>query len=86
MSILPANKSNAPDWKMRVYLVGILAGAVFGIVTSYLYARAAEEDYKGGDKAQPRSPTTGELVTLGLAGLGLVRQISELGKPPQKKR
>lgn len=85
MSILPANKSDAPDWKMKVYVVGLLAGAVFGIVTSYLYARAAEEDTRG-DKAEPRAPTTGEIVTLGLALLGLVRQISELGKPPQKKR
>jgi H+/Cl- antiporter ClcA len=84
MSILPS-KQSAPDWKMRVYVVGVLAGAVFGIFTSYLYARAAEEDHKG-DKAEPRPPSTGELLTLGLALLGLVRQISELGKPPQKKR
>lgn len=85
MSIIPGSKSDAPDWKMRVYVVGLLAGAMFGVFTSYLYARAAEED-KTGDKAQPRSPSTGELVTLGLALLGLVRQIAELGKPPQKKR
>lgn len=75
---------STPDWKMRVYAMGAVAGALFGLVTSYLYARAAEEDAHG-DKAQPRSPSTGELVTLALAGLGLVRQISELGKPPKKR-
>lgn len=82
MSITP---KSPPDWKTKVYIGGILAGALFGLITSYLYARAAEEEYKGGDKAQPRSPSTGELVTLALAGLGLVRQISELGKPPKKR-
>lgn len=81
MSITP---KSTPDWKVKVYIGGILFGALFGLFTSYLYARAAEEDTHG-DKAQPRSPSTGELVTLGLAGLGLVRQISELGKPPKKR-
>ncbi|MBI5669150.1 MAG: hypothetical protein HZC41_14190 [Chloroflexi bacterium] len=75
---------STPDWKMRVYAVGAVAGALFGLFTSYLYARAAEEDMLG-DKAKPRSPSTGELVTLGLAALGLVRQISELGKPPKRR-
>ncbi|MBC6934352.1 MAG: hypothetical protein DWB42_00760 [Chloroflexi bacterium] len=84
MSEITPGGSSTPDWKPRVYVVGLLAGALFGLVASYLYARAAEEDARGGG-GKPRPMTTGDIVTLALAGLGIVRQVSEMGRPPKKR-
>jgi H+/Cl- antiporter ClcA len=81
-NIVPQNQP--PRWKPQTYTLGAVVGAVFGFLAAYLYARAAEEsaERSGG---KPQSPGTGELIGLGLAALALIRQITELGKPPKKK-
>ena len=76
------NNNSQPNWKRQIYLIGTITGTLFGFVAAYLYARAAEENVNRSGK--PRLQT-GEAITLGLALLSLVRQISEMGKPPDKK-
>jgi len=68
------------DWKKRSYLTGALAGVTFGLLSAYLYTRAAEEE---GDGPNPMS--TMQLIGLILSALSLIRQIAESGKPPKKK-
>lgn len=71
-------------WKPRTYVLGAAIGTLFGFLAAYLYARAAEDDARGhGNK--PARIGTGEMLGLVLSGLGLIRQISEMGKPPKKK-
>ena len=75
------NGAQSPqDRKARIMLMGLGLGAALGLVSSYLYTRAAEEhDDSDGGKAEPISTT--QLLAVILAVLGLVRQIAELGKP-----
>ena len=72
--------------KTRIMLTGVGVGALFGLLSSYLYARAAKEN-DNPDAGKPESISTGQLLTLLLAIVGLIRQITELGKPnkPNKK-
>ncbi|MCB9452093.1 MAG: hypothetical protein H6672_11685 [Anaerolineaceae bacterium] len=72
------------DWKPRTYILGATIGTLFGFLAAYLYARAAEDD-AGGRGSKPARIGTGEMLGLVLSGLGLIRQISEMGKPPKKK-
>jgi len=67
------------DSKARILLTGALLGAALGAISSYLYTRAAEEAGES-DAGARRSISTGQLLALLLAILGLVRQIAELGK------
>lgn len=57
----------------QVYLTGISIGALFGLIAAYLYARSTSEV----DRERIR---TTEIISLTLAGLGLMRQITEVGK------
>ncbi len=70
------------NWKLRVYVVGIAGGALFGVVAALLYARAAEEIASDGGDV-PKIPTT-TLIGLILSALSLIRQIAEAGKPSKK--
>ncbi len=65
------------SWKTRYYAVGAAVGLAFGLLSAYFFTRTAEEDVRV--TGQPSSPKTGELLTLGLAALAMVRQIAELG-------
>lgn len=70
------------QWKTQVYVIGAIAGAAFGFISAYLYARAAEEEVaRTGGKPQL---STAQIIGLLLTGLGLIRQISETGKPTKK--
>ena len=69
------------DWKRRTYILGGLLGSLMGLMTAYLFTRAAEEE---GEAQQAPSVSTGTLIGLALSILALVRQIAESGKP--KKR
>ena len=71
--------------KTRIMITGVIIGAIFGFISSYLYARAAAEN-DNPDAGKPESISTGQLLTLLLAILGLIRQISELGKPAKPKK
>lgn len=77
-------KSDGKSWKSQAYVIGAAVGSLVGFLSAYLYARAAEEDAerKGG---RPSRIPTSQLLTLGLAALGLIRQITELGKPAKQK-
>ena len=66
-------------WKTRVYLIGVGAGALFGLISALLYSRAAEEEAEKGGKP-PQIPT-GTIIGLLLSALALVRQIAEAGNP-----
>ncbi len=67
------------NWKKKTYLNGTLAGAFLGLIGAYLFARAAEED---SDRmaGQPTRLQTGQLLSIMLAILALIRQITESGK------
>lgn len=72
--------------KTRIMVTGLGIGAIFGLISSYLYTRAAEEN-DNPEAGKASSISTGQLIALLLAILGVIRQISELGKPskPEKK-
>ncbi|MBZ0277669.1 MAG: hypothetical protein K8I60_16095 [Anaerolineae bacterium] len=80
---LPATTQQESDWKTRTYVLGTAAGTLFGFLAAYLYTRSAEDE--AGRAGKPGRIGTGELIGLILSGLGLVRQIAEMGKPPKKK-
>ena len=82
----PMNEDNHLERKTRALILGVGFGAIVGLVSSYLYTRAAEES-DGSDSAGPRAISTGQLLAVLLAILGVVRQVAELGKPkkPGKK-
>ncbi len=66
--------------KARIILTGAGIGALLGLISSYLYVRAAEEQVEG-DAVPGPSVSTGQLLAVVVATIGLVRQIAELGKP-----
>ncbi len=73
------------DRKTRIIVIGAGLGALLGLISSYLYARAAEEN-SDGEAGPGSSISTGQLLAVLLAVLGLVRQIAELGKPNDDKK
>ena len=71
--------------RARIIVIGAGLGALLGLISSYLYTKAAEED--GDSEGGPGgSISTGQLLAVLLAVLGLVRQIAELGKPKDEKK
>jgi len=77
------NESGLGDWKTRNYINGTFIGLVIGLLGAYLFNRAAEEnaDLNGG---KPAKVSTAQLIGISLTALGLLRQISEMGKPSKK--
>ena len=71
--------------RARIIVIGAGLGALVGLISSYLYARAAEETGDG-EAGSGGSISTGQLFAVLLAMLGLVRQIAELGKPADDKK
>lgn len=71
------------NWKSRLYMSGLMLGALLGLLSAYLFARSAEENEGG----KPEPIATGTLIGLLLSVMSLVRQIAETGKPnkPNKK-
>lgn len=77
--------NNLEERKTRIMILGVSVGAVFGLLSSYLYTRAAEEN-DNPNAGTTESISTGQLLALLLAMVSVVRQISELGKPDKKKK
>lgn len=79
------NKKPVMNWQTRSYMLWTAAGALFGVLSGYMYTRAAKEHAdRNGD--QPPPPATMELMGLVLAALAMVRQVAELGKPNEDRR
>ncbi len=71
--------------RARILLTGLGLGALVGLLSSYLYARAAEENANA-ETGAVESISTGQALAVLLAVLGVVRQIAALGKPDKKRR
>jgi hypothetical protein len=75
---------NEQPSRTQTLLLGSILGAVFGLLAAYFYARANEEEARSSGRVKRAS--AGEVIGLGLAALGMVRQIAEMGRSPGKKR
>lgn len=83
MSQLTRNTEQVTNWKTSAYVIGALIGAALGFISAYLYAQAADEEVARTGGEAPKL-STGQMLALGLTTLGLIRQISEAGRPPKK--
>ncbi len=82
---LPDTDQALQQRKARIIVIGAGLGALLGLISSYLYTKTAEEN--GDSEAGPgASISTGQLLAVLLAVLGLMRQIAELGKPKDDKK
>ena len=84
VTIIPNQPHGDSNWKRTVYVLGAAAGSLFGLLSAYLYARATEENVERAGGGKPQPVPTRHLISLALAALGLMRQISEIGKEPKK--
>lgn len=64
------------DWKTQVYIIGAVVGLLLGLLSAYLYVRAARENSR---VDRPKKVSTGDAMKLSLSLLTLIRQIAELG-------
>ncbi len=83
MTIQEPNETQSENWKSTTYILGAAIGTLFGLVSAYLYTRAAEESAER--QGKPERIPTGQLIGISLGLLGLIRQIAEMGKPSDKK-
>lgn len=65
-------------WRTRTLMMGSLIGAGLGLLSAYLYLRAAEETHEPGET--PQGPETRDAAKLGVALLAIVRTIAEWGR------
>ncbi|MBK8025596.1 MAG: hypothetical protein IPK19_30445 [Chloroflexi bacterium] len=78
----PIQTTSRKNNRTQNYLVGAVAGLLFGLLSAYMFNRS------GGEVDLPPGTTrvkSGELLGLALAALGVMRQISELGRPDLKQ-
>jgi hypothetical protein len=68
------NETSTDNWKTKFLVIGSLLGALTGLGTAYLLARAAEE--KGGG---PPQITTGDAIKMAVGVFGVARGIAALG-------
>lgn len=68
------NETPNPNWKTNLLLVGAIGGALIGAGTAYLLARSAESN-RGG----PPEISTRDLLSTGIAIIGVIRGIASLG-------
>lgn len=71
-------ESTVMNWKTRLILFGVAAGALVGAGAAYLYVRSVEAE-QGGAALAPRPVKPIAAVSVGLTVLGLLRQIAGLG-------
>jgi hypothetical protein len=77
------NNRPAVDWKTQTYLIGALLGAAMGFLSAYLFAKEAEDDPENDER--PKVPPSA-MLGLALSVIGVVRQISEVGRKESKKK
>lgn len=63
-----------PNWKTKMLLIGSVGGALLGAGTAYLLARSAE-----GSRGGPPEISTKDLLSTGIAVIGVIRGIAALG-------
>jgi hypothetical protein len=68
------------DWRMKTFVIGGIAGALFGVACAYIYVRSVEK------KGEPPELAPGDAVGLGLTALGLLRQIASLNEEEKGKK
>ena len=73
---------NRVNWKTQTYVIGVLLGAAMGFLSAYLFAKEAEDNMD--DDESPKVPPSA-LLGLALSVIGVVRQISEVGKKDVKE-
>ncbi|GAB4508641.1 MAG: hypothetical protein OHK0046_01650 [Anaerolineae bacterium] len=78
------DKIDTPDWKTQTYMLGTLVGAGLGFLASYLFAKAADENPD--TNGERPAIQTAQLLSLALAAIGIMRQISEMGKAGKKDK
>jgi hypothetical protein len=83
MNPITRNNTQVSNWRTTAYIIGALIGAALGFLSAYLYAQAADEEVARTGGEAPKL-STGQMIALGLTTLGLIRQISEAGRPPKK--
>ena len=71
-------QSTSSNWKTTWMIVGGIAGALIGVGAVYLYVRSVAAE-QGGRALEPRSVKPVAVVSVGLAILGVLRQIANLG-------
>lgn len=69
----------------RIFIISAGLGALIGLISSYLYTRAADEQGDG-EPGSGSSISTGQVLAVLVAVIGLVRQIAELGKPKKSDK
>lgn len=62
------------NWKTNLLLIGTIGGALIGAGTAYLLARSAE-----GNRGGPPEISTKDLLSTGIAIIGVIRGIAALG-------
>lgn len=67
-------ETSNPNWKTKILLVGTISGALIGAGTAYLLARSAE-----GNSGGPPEISTKDLLSTGIAIIGVIRGIAALG-------
>lgn len=81
----PPKPRRQTDSPVQNYLVGVIVGGLFGLLSAYFYSRASEDDrIRTGGSGKRIS--TGEVLGLLVAAVAMVRQITEMGRGPNKKR
>ncbi len=74
---------NKDGWQKKAYILGGVSGLLFGLLSAYLYNRAAEEEAIIGDGTPP-SIQIGTVFGLALTLFGLLRQIAESARNNSK--
>ena len=64
------------QFKKKAMLVGVLGGALVGLVAANVFIKAAEEEASEGDGDLAITPSKG--LQIGVLVLGLLRQLSNL--------
>ena len=73
-------RQGGDSWRNRNYLMGLLFGALMGVVSAYLFNRSAEEAADG-EKQEISTPA---MIGIALSAITLIRQIAESNRPKKK--